>query len=78
MLPYVEQNPPPAVKGKNISIKYITQLPGHYPAFAFFSNLPQYIKDPYKRYLENKMRAHFDFSGVPVVIYFRSKDGNEN
>ena len=78
MLPYVEHNPPPAVKGKNISIKYITQLPGHYPAFAFFSNLPQYIKDPYKRYLENKMRAHFNFSGVPVVIYFRNKDGKED
>lgn len=75
MLPYVENNPPPATKGKTISIKYITQLPGSAPTFAFFSNLPQYIKDPYKRYLENKMREHFDLTGVPCTIYFRPKDG---
>ncbi len=75
MLPYVENNPPPATKGKTISIKYITQIPGSAPTFAFFSNLPQYIKDPYKRYLENKMREHFDLTGVPCTIYFRPKDG---
>lgn len=75
LLPLVEHNPPPSLKGKNISIKYITQLPGHHPAFAFFCNLPQYIKDPYKRFLENKIRENFDFSGVPITIYFRSKDG---
>jgi GTP-binding protein len=74
MLPYVENNPPPAIKGKNITIKYITQLPGSSPTFAFFSNLPQYIKDPYKRFLENKMREHFDLTGVPIQIFFRAKD----
>ena len=75
LLPIVEHNPPPSIKGKSISIKYITQLPGNHPAFAFFCNLPQYIKDPYKRFIENKIREYFDFSGAPVTIYFRSKDG---
>ena len=73
MLPYIEKYPPPTVKGKYIRIKYVTQLPLHYPAFAFFCNLPQYIRDPYKRYLENKLRENFDFKGIPVEIYFRKK-----
>ena len=75
LLPIIEHHPPPSIKGKSISIKYITQLPGRHPAFAFFCNLPQYVKDPYKRFLENKIRDLFDFSGVPVSIYLRSKDG---
>lgn len=74
LLPIIENNPPPATKGKSINIKYITQLPASSPTFAFFSNLPQYIKDPYKRFIENKMREHFDFNGVPVTIFFRAKD----
>ncbi len=73
LLPFVQQNPPPAHKGKYIKIKFITQLPTHSPKFAFFANLPQYIKDPYKRYLENKLRDNFDFTGVPIEIYFRKK-----
>ncbi len=74
MLPYVEHYPPPATKGKTISIKYITQIPGQSPTFAFFCNHPQYIKDAYRRFLENKLREHFDFSGVPITLYFRPKD----
>lgn len=77
LLPVVDANPPASVKGKSISIKYITQLPGRTPTFAFFCNLPQYIQTSYKRYLENKMREHFDFTGVPLVIYFRSKERNK-
>jgi len=73
MLEEIENFRPPAVKGKYIKIKYISQLPTHAPSFAFFCNLPQYIRDPYKRYLENKMRQHFDFNGVPINIYFRKK-----
>ncbi|MCH2232966.1 MAG: ribosome biogenesis GTPase Der [Crocinitomicaceae bacterium] len=69
----VELNPPPSVKGKFVKIKYATQLPTHAPAFAFFCNLPQYIKDPYKRYLENKFRERFDFEGVPIRMFFRKK-----
>ena len=57
----------------NIKIKYVTQLPTHAPSFAFFANLPQYIRDPYRRYLENNLRREFDFSGVPVQIFFRKK-----
>lgn len=71
MLPHVESNPPPATKGKLISIKYITQLPGKTPMFACFSNHPNYIKDSYKRFVENKMRQHFNLSGVPIEIFFR-------
>jgi GTPase len=74
LLPIIENNPPPATKGKVINIKYITQLAASSPTFAFFCNVPQYIKDPYKRFLENKMREHFDFTGVPVTIFFRQKD----
>ncbi|MCE1168937.1 MAG: ribosome biogenesis GTPase Der [Sphingobacteriia bacterium] len=73
MLPIISQNPPPAVKGKYVKIKYITQLKTPFPAFAFFCNLPQYIREPYKRFLENKLRQNFDFSGVPIEIYFREK-----
>lgn len=69
----VRQNPPPAYKGKYMKIKYCMQLPSPTPQFAFFANLPQYIKDPYKRFVENKMREIFNFHGVPIVIYFRKK-----
>lgn len=70
----IEENQPPSVKGKFIKIKYITQLPTHAPSFAFFCNLPQYIRDSYKRFLENKMRENFDFEGVPIRIFFRKKN----
>jgi GTP-binding protein len=73
MLPLIAAYPPPSVKGKLIKIKYATQLPTPTPSFAFFANLPQYIKEPYKRFLENKLRENFNFSGVPVQIYFRQK-----
>ncbi len=73
MLAAIEAFNPPSVKGKYIKIKYVTQLPTHTPQFAFFANHPQYIKDPYKRYLENKLRENFNFSGVPVGIFFRKK-----
>ena len=74
LLPIVkEQNPPPSVKGKWIKIKYITQLPTRYPQFVFFCNLPQYIRDPYKRFVENRIREMWNFHGVPMTIYFREK-----
>lgn len=73
MLELIEHYPPPSNKGKYIKIKYATQLPGRSPGFAFFCNLPQYVKEPYKRYIENKIRENFDFSGVPISIYFRQK-----
>ncbi|MEX0986627.1 MAG: ribosome biogenesis GTPase Der [Bacteroidales bacterium] len=73
MLEAIEANHPPAIKGKYIRIKYVTQLPTHTPSFAFYCNLPQYIKDPYKRYLENKIRQNFVFTGVPIQIYMRKK-----
>ncbi len=73
MLPIIEHTPPPALKGKYVKIKYCTQLPTSYPQFAFFCNLPQYVKDPYKRFLENKLREEFDFTGVPVTIFMRKK-----
>ncbi len=73
LLPIIERYPPPAYKAKYIKIKYITQLPTPYPAFAFFANLPQYVKEAYKRFLENKLREEFDFKGVPVTIYIRKK-----
>lgn len=73
MLPEIEAFPPPATKGKYIRIKYITQIPTHNPVFAFFCNLPQYIEAPYERFLENKMRKHFNFEGVPIQLIFRKK-----
>jgi GTP-binding protein len=73
MLPIIENTPPPAHKGKYVKIKFCTQLPTAYPQFAFFANLPQYVRDPYKRFVENKLREHFDFTGVPVQVYFRKK-----
>ena len=73
MLKAIEENHPPAVKGKFIRIKYVTQLPTHAPAFAFYCNLPQYIREPYKRYLENQIRKHFKFTGVPIRIFMRKK-----
>jgi GTP-binding protein len=73
MLQVVKNNPPPALKGKYVKIKYVTQLPIYTPAFAFFCNLPQYVKDPYKRYLENRMREKFEFTGVPIRLFFRKK-----
>lgn len=73
LLPIIQNTPPPATKGKYVKIKFITQLPTPYPQFAFYCNLPQYVKDPYKRFLENKIREHFDFSGVPMDIFMRKK-----
>ena len=73
MLPEIENYPPPMWKGKLVKIKYMTQLPTKFPAFAFFCNLPQYIKEPYKRFLENKLREHFDLTGCPVQMFMRSK-----
>ncbi len=73
LLPIIENNPPPAYKGKYVKIKYITQLPTPQPQFAFFCNLPQYIRDPYKRFIENQLRKEFDFHGVPISVYFRKK-----
>lgn len=73
MLEVINHNPPPAIKGKYIRIKFCTQLPTKTPAFAFFANLPQYIKEPYKRFLENKIREKFEFTGVPIQIFFRKK-----
>lgn len=73
MLPIIEKSPPPAYKGKYVKIKYCTQLPTPYPQFAFFCNLPQYVREPYKRFLENQLRKQFDFTGVPVTIFMRKK-----
>jgi GTP-binding protein len=73
LLPIIENYPPPAYKGKFVKIKYIMQLPTPQPQFAFFCNLPQYVRDPYKRYLENQLRDHFDFKGVPISVYMRKK-----
>jgi GTPase len=71
--PEIAHYPPPAIKGKHIQIKYITQIPGRSPAFAFFCNLPQYVQDSYQRFLENRLREKFDFEGVPIRLYFRKK-----
>ena len=73
LLPVIQKTPPPALKGKYVKIKYIMQLPTPQPQFAFFCNLPQYVKDPYKRFLENKLRSMYDFCGVPVTIFMRKK-----
>ena len=73
LLPEIENHQPPMYKGKDIKIKFITQLPTRTPSFAFFCNLPQYIKDPYKRFLENKLRSYFNFTGCPVNVFLRQK-----
>lgn len=73
MLPILKNNPPPSIKKKLIKIKYCTQLPSRTPKFIFFSNFPQYIKESYKRFVENKIRYHFNFKGVPIQIFFRKK-----
>lgn len=73
MLEVVKHTPPPSLKGKYIKIKYITQLPTYTPSFAFFCNLPQYVKDPYRRFVENQLREKYDFTGVPLRIFFRKK-----
>jgi GTP-binding protein len=73
MLEVINHYPPPAYKGKYVKIKFCTQLPTHYPSFAFFCNLPQYVREPYKRFIENKLREFYDFSGVPITVYFRKK-----
>lgn len=73
MLKAIEDYPPPSIKGKFVKIKYVTQLPSQTPSFAFFANLPQYVKEAYRRYLENKIRENFNFSGVPIQIYIRKK-----
>lgn len=73
LLPIIKQSPPPVNKDKVVRIKYVTQLPTPFPAFAFFCNLPQYVKENYKRFLENQIRAAWDFEGVPLEIYFRKK-----
>ena len=73
ILPEIAKFAPPSSKGRTVSIKFIMQLPTYTPSFAFFCNLPQYIKEPYQRYLENKMREHFDLEGVPLNIFFRKK-----
>lgn len=71
--PIIENTPPPSTKGKYLKIKYVMQLPTPTPQFAFFVNLPQYVREPYRRFLENKIRSNWDFSGVPIQIYFRQK-----
>jgi GTP-binding protein len=73
LLPEMARNPPPSMKGKHIQIKYITQVNARFPSFVFFCNLPQYIQRSYERFLENKLREHFDFEGVPVRLIFRKK-----
>lgn len=73
MLEIINQNPPPSIKGKWVKIKFVTQLPTYSPSFAFFCNLPQYVKESYKRFLENKLRENFDFKGVPIQVFMRKK-----
>ena len=73
LLPIIQKTPPPSARGRYIKVKYITQLKTPFPAFVFFCNMPQYVKDPYKRFLENKIREQFNFSGIPIQIFFRKK-----
>src|SRR5690606_8167709 len=73
LLPIIENYPPPAYKAKDVKIKYIMQLPTDQQQFAVFCTIPEYVKEPYKRFLENKIREHFDFKGVPISIYMRQK-----
>lgn len=77
MLPIIENKPPPSLKGKTIKIKYITQLPGRNPNFGFFCSNPKYVSESYKRFLENNLRHHFNFSGIPISIVMKSKDKSE-
>ncbi|AQG81566.1 ribosome biogenesis GTPase Der [Spirosoma montaniterrae] len=71
--PEIEKYPPPSLKGKMVKIKYMLQVPTPSPTFVFFCNLPQYVAESYQRFLENKIRAHFDFNGVPITLFFRQK-----
>ena len=73
LLPIIEHTPPPSTKGKYVKIKFCRQLPTKYPQFAFYCNLPQYIKDPYKRFLENQIRKNYNFTGVPIDVFLRKK-----
>lgn len=73
LLDIIKQNPPPIQKDKVVKIKYITQLPGTFPQFVFFCNLPQYIRDDYKRFLENKIRSLWNYKGAPMDFFFRKK-----
>ena len=73
LLEIISKNPPPSNKGKFVKIKFCNQLPGYYPQFVFYCNLPKYVRDPYKRFIENKIRNLYDFEGVPITIYFRKK-----
>jgi GTP-binding protein len=73
MLKAIENYPPPAYKGKYVKVKYVVQLPTYSPSFAFYCNYPQYMKEPYKRYVENQLRKHFNFTGVPIRVFFRRK-----
>ena len=73
MLPLMENYPPPSIKGKHVKVKFVTQLPTYAPTFAFFCNLPQYVNEPYVRFLENKLRENFDFTGVPIQVFMRKK-----
>ena len=73
MLPIIEKTPPPSLKGKYVKIKFCSQLPTPFPSFAFFCNLPQYVKDPYRRFIENQLREQYNFTGVPIKIFFRKK-----
>ena len=73
MLPIIQKTPPPSLKGKYVKIKFCTQLPTPFPSFAFFCNLPQYVKDPYRRFIENQLREQYNFTGVPIKIFFRKK-----
>ncbi|MDY6147796.1 MAG: ribosome biogenesis GTPase Der [Porphyromonas sp.] len=73
MLPIIEKTPPPSIKGKYIKIKFVQQIPTMVPTFVFYANLPQWVREPYKRFLENKIREHWDFSGTPINIFMREK-----
>jgi GTP-binding protein len=74
MLPLIEAYPPPSIKGKYIKIKYCSQIPDtHVPTFVFYANLPQYVKEPYRRFLENKIRERWDFNGCPINVFIRQK-----
>lgn len=73
MLKEIERRPPPSHRGKFVSIKFVNQLPVYYPTFAFYCNHPKHVKESYRHFLENRLREHFNFTGVPIKIYFREK-----